>query len=254
MKAKNVAIEAALEAGTLLLNMSKETIRYKMKNEHDILADADLASELLIIGKIKRAFPKHEILSEEAGNRSTKSDFKWLVDPIDGTINYSRGIGEYCISIALANKGEISLGVIYKPSSDELYVAQRGEGAFCNGKRIHVSPEKKPVNMILATDNSSDIAGRVKNYEALAKASAGVRHVRTFGSGALHMALVASGKIDAYYKMGFHYWDYAAGAILVSEAGGKVTDLQGKPILEKSSSILASNNKAHGQILSLLKD
>jgi myo-inositol-1(or 4)-monophosphatase len=247
-----LAIEAAKEAGSMLIALSKQDIKYEMKNKYDIQAEADLESEKIIITKIKSHFPDHDILSEEMGKDVNKSNFLWIIDPIDGTINFSRHIEEYCISIALSKDGQLILGVIYQPALDKLYVAEQGKGACLNGEQLSVSSEKKLINSIVATDISSRVEMRKPTFAILQEFSGQVRHARVFGSGALHLARLAEGQLDVYYKPGFNYWDYAAGAILITETGGKVTDFEGKPLGENSKNIVASNKFLHSTALNII--
>ncbi|MBI2591399.1 MAG: inositol monophosphatase [Candidatus Brennerbacteria bacterium] len=254
MNIKNIAIEAIKESGDVLKQLFGGSIKkYEMKNKLDILAEADLKSERIIIDCIKKNFPNHSILSEEKGEENNSSEFRWIIDPVDGTINFSRGIEEFCISIAVEQNKQLILGLIYNPLSDKLYSAEKGKGAYLNDKKINVSLEKQVINTILATDNSSNVEARIKNYEILSKICAQVRHIRILGSGALHLARIASGEIDAYYKTKFNYWDYGAGVLLVKEAGGEITDFSGNPISESSKNIVVSNKIIHDQILTLLK-
>jgi myo-inositol-1(or 4)-monophosphatase len=245
MAYKQLAIEAAKQAGDLLLELSKQDIKYEMKNAHDIVADGDLQAEKIIIEKIKSQYPDHDILSEEAGKELKKSDFLWIVDPIDGTINFSRHIEEYCISIALSKNGQLILGVIYQPALDKLYVAEKGGGAYLNGEKLSVSSETKLVNSLVATDVSSRLEIRKITFDILKGICGLVRHIRVFGSGALHLARIGEGQLDFYYKPSFNYWDFAAGTIIIQEAGGQVTDFAGNPIQEDSKSIVASNGMLH---------
>lgn len=253
MTLKSVAIAAAKDAGRILLALSKKKIRYTLKNPHDILAEADLKAEQAIIRRIKASFPDHSILSEEKGEEDNHSDYLWIIDPLDGTINFSRQLDNYCISIAVARKGELLVGLIYEPIADKLYLAENGKGAFCNGKRIHASREEKMINMLLATDNSSTMDLRRKDYALLLAICERIRSARIFGTGALHLARLAEGHIDLYYKTKFNYWDYAAGTLLIQEAGGKVTDFDGMPITRESKNIVASNGKAHRDFLAMLR-
>lgn len=252
MDFKEVAIQAAKQAGKVALALSKGDIKYEMKKRLDILAEADLQSEKTIIELIAKNFPDHSILSEEAGENLGKSDYLWVVDPIDGTINFSRRIKEYCISIALDKGGETILGVVYEPYSDRLYVAEKGKGAFLNDQKMKASDETNPLNMLLATDNTSHSKLRIKNYQILVKVCNNFRHIRILGSGALHVARVATGSIDAYYHTHCHYWDYAAANLLLEESGGMVTDMAGNQFTKDSKDIFVSNGKAHNEILKLL--
>ena len=251
---KQVAIDAAKEAGKVLLELSQNAIQYQMKNSRDIQAEADLQSEKIIIEKIKNAFPSHSILSEEAGEETNQTEYLWVIDPLDGTINYARGIEEYCISIALSHNDQIVLGLVYHPKLDRLFVAEKGKGAFLNDRRLEVSEEGDLVNCLAATDNTSHLDYRRQNMRLLAKVADEVRHVRILGSGALHMARLAQGQLDFYFKMHYNHWDSAAGTLIVREAGGIVTDIKGKPLNRHSSSILAANAAVHKRALQLLQD
>ncbi|MCK4859384.1 MAG: inositol monophosphatase [Candidatus Omnitrophica bacterium] len=254
MDIKSVAITAVKKAGKILLELSKSNIRYEKKNKFDILAEGDLKSERIIIDLIKKSFPTHSILSEEKGEENNESEYFWIIDPVDGTINFSRKINEYCVSVAVEHEGELVLGVIYQPVLDRLYVAERGKGAFLNGKKLLVSNESKLINMLLSTDNTSSITGRAKNFGILARTCNKVRHIRVFGSSALHLAKIASGNLDIHFKSRFNYWDYAAGIMLVKEAGGKVTDFEGRDITKSSENVVVSNGKIHKEILDILND
>jgi myo-inositol-1(or 4)-monophosphatase len=249
----SVATDAAKEAGAVLRELFAErTKRFEMKNAHDIVAEADLKSEAIILGRIKDAFPDHAILSEEAGENGKESEYKWIVDPLDGTINFSRGITEFSVSIAVSRNDELVFGLVYEPVSDRIFVAEKGTGAMMNGERIRVSDERNLVNTLLATDNTSNIPNRIRNFRLLEQVCANVRHVRIFGSSALHLARIAAGEIDAYYKIDCNYWDNAAGILILREAGGMVTDMNGVDISLKSDTIVATNESVHEELLKLL--
>lgn len=249
---KQLAIEAAKEAGEILLSLSKQDIKYEMKNAHDILAEGDLKSEEIIIKKIKSAFPDHSIFSEEKGEESHNSEFLWIIDPVDGTINFSRHIEEYCISIALSKNDEVILGVVYQPALRKLFIAEKGQGAYLNEQKVTVSYESELINSLLATDNSSEQDTRKETFNILLKINTEVRHIRIMGSGAMHLVRIAEGQLDLYYKSRFNYWDYAAGLLILQEAGGKVTDFEGNPINRNSKNILASNSLLHNKALEII--
>lgn len=250
---KQLAVDAAREAGDLLVELSKQYIKFEMKNAHDILAEADLQSEKIIINKIKANYPNHGILSEEAGKNDMGSEFLWIIDPIDGTINFARHIEQFCISIALSKNGKLILGVIYQPALDKMYIAEKGGGAYLNGNKLAVSQEVNLIDTIIAADLTSKIEKRKPTFDILKVLGEQVRHVRIFGSSAIHLARIAEGQLDLYFKLGFHYWDYAAGILLIEEAGGEVTDFDGKPIKEGSNNILATNKLLHKKALTLMK-
>lgn len=250
---KNVAIEATKEAGEVLLELAETTIKYEMKNSRDIQAEADLRSEEIIIKKIKTAFPSHSIFAEESGEETNESEYLWAVDPLDGTINYSRGIEEFCISIALSQHGQTILAVVYQPVLQQLFVAEKGKGAYLNGQKLEVSSETKLVNCLAATDNTSHLEDRRKNFSLLTKVADEVRQIRVFGSAALHLIRVAQGQLDFYFKLRYNHWDYAAAALIVQEAGGIVTDVNGQPLTRDSTSILATSGAIYPQAMALLK-
>lgn len=249
---KRVAIDAAREAGQQALELSHKKIEYTMKGTYDILAEADLKSESLIVKKITDAFPTHSILSEENKDVENHSSHLWVIDPVDGTINYERKINEYCVSIALEIDGELVIGVIYQPVYDNLFVAVKGEGAYVNDYKLSVSSEDKLIDTLFATENSSKLDVRMGDFEILLKICQKIRGVRIFGSGALHLAALAQGHLDFYYKTKFNYWDVAAGIVLIREAGGKVTDFEGNEIKRSSPNIVCSNTILHSEVLTLL--
>jgi len=251
---KRVAIEAAKEAGALALGLSSQEIKFQDKGSYDILAEADTKSESLIVKKIRDNFPDHSILSEESGQNDITSSYMWVIDPVDGTINFERHINEYCVSIALEKDGVLVLGVIYQAVYDKLFVAIKGEGATLNEKPISVSKEINLLKTLFATENSSKMEIRESDFDLLYKIREKVRGVRIFGSGALHLASVAEGHLDFYFKTKFNYWDIAAGTVLIREAGGKVTDFDGNDLIRTSPNIVATNNVLHSQVLQLLAD
>jgi myo-inositol-1(or 4)-monophosphatase len=174
------------------------------------------------------------------------------VDPLDGTINFARGIEEYAVSIALCRDGQIILGVIYQPALNRLLVAEKGKGAFLNDQRLTLKGESELVNCLAVTDNTSNLEARRFNFEMLGKVAAAVRHVRIFGSASLHLARIAQSQFDFYFKSRFNYWDVAAGVLIVQEAGGVVTDMEGRQLTRESKTILVSNSEIHVKALKLL--
>lgn len=251
---RTIAVEAAKEAGDILLQLSKSPLKYKLKSARDIQAEADLKSESLIKAKIKDAFPKHKILAEESGEEGTDSEYLWVIDPLDGTINYARGIEEYAVSIALCKNDQPILGVIYQPVLGKLLVAEKGKGAYLNGDRLTIAGESELANCLAATDTTSSLEARRYNFEVLSRVAAAVRHVRIFGSTSLHLARIAQSQIDFYFKAHCNYWDVAAGIIIVEESGGKVTDMEGRLFTRESDTILVATNTVHPKALKLLAD
>jgi len=253
MELKQTALKAAKEAGQVLLELFKGERKYEMKTPHDILAEADLKSEKIIINQIRNDFPEHSILSEEEGEMTKSSDHKWIIDSLDGTINFEKGIEEFCISMAVDKDRETIFSLIYRPKLDKLYLAEKGKGAFLNEQRISVSEEEDFLNMLLALDNTSNIPNRKKQFSILTEVCGNFRHVRIFGSGSLQLARLAEGKIGVYYKLEPHYWDCAPGALLIKEAGGKISDFEGKEYKEESTTFLASNGKKHEELLEMFQ-
>lgn len=246
---KQVATTAAREAGQKLLKTFQSKINFSAKNAYDVLTEGDLFSEKIILNTIQKKFPDHQILSEEVGLVNDKHDFLWVIDPLDGSINFSRKIEDFCISIGLVYKNKRILGVIYHPFHDIIYVAEKGKGSYKNGKRIYVSKEKKLIDCLISTDWSSKMDSRKSNLKLLSSFCFDVKNVKILGSGALQLANIAEGKIDLYFLSSSHYWDHAAGAILIEEAGGKVSDFSGKKFDEYSENIMASNKTIHPQAL-----
>jgi len=255
MDIRTTAIEAAKKAGEVLLELSEKEIKYEMKNSHDILAEADVKSEQIILETISRDSPEHSIFAEEKGEVIKDSEYKWIIDPLDGTINFVRGIDEYCTSIAVEKNGETILGLINKPSTGELFIAEKGSGAFLNDKKLSVSNESDMVNMILSFSNTSYIEYRIKNFEVLSRVCDKVRNVRILGSGSLQLARMAAGQVDMYFKLlRTNYWDDAPGVLMVREAGGVVTDIDGNEYKRGATSLVASNGKRHQEFLDILNN
>ncbi|MFH0870006.1 MAG: inositol monophosphatase [archaeon] len=249
---KKVAIRAAKKAGRILLKLSKKKILFEKKGTFDVCAEADLECEKAIIDELRRHFPGHSILSEEKGLETKPSEYIWIIDPLDGTLNFINGIDEYCVSIALLKGDEIILGVILQPTGKKLYVAEKGKGATLNGKSIHVSEKTVLAEMIATTDNFAKESERIQGFEMVRKVAIKARTLRIFGSAALHLAKVAEGKIDFYFKGNFVKWDNAAGMIIVEEAGGRVTDWSGKKASMDSKNVIASNKSCHDEIIRII--
>ncbi len=247
------AISIAREAGALLKDRFKEKHKIDYKGEIDIVTEADRMSEEVLISKISRRFPDHSILSEEAAEIERASRYRWVIDPLDGTTNYAHGFPMFCVSIALEKDGQIITGVIYNPVSDELFVAGKGEGAFLDGCRISVSGTTQISESLLATGFPYDIRrdpnNNINYFSGMAlKAQA----IRRAGSAALDLAYTAAGRFDGFWELKLHPWDTAAGWLLVSEAGGVVTDISGGDYYIDSPSILASNGKIHDDMIRTL--
>jgi myo-inositol-1(or 4)-monophosphatase len=250
-----VAIESAKEAGRFLkLNLGKVKNIESKKEEINLVTEIDKGSEKKIIDFLKSRFPNHSILAEESGETNLGSDFKWIIDPLDGTTNYTHSFPVFCVSIALEFKGEVILGVVYDPNLDELFYAEKGKGAFLNGKRISVSKTDKLIKSMLATgfpynvkENPDNCIEHFVNFLMEAQA------IRRLGSAALDLVYVACGRLDGFWEVNLNPWDTAAGKIIVEEAGGKVTDFYGNDFNIYTKGIVASNGLIHEQMLEVIK-
>ena len=252
----HIAVDAAKEAGKFLKqNLGKVLdIQQKAGQEKNLVTEIDKRSEEIIIGIIKKHFPRHDILAEESGTtKNQKSDYKWVIDPLDGTTNFTHGFPVFCISIALEYKGEIILGVIYDPNFDELFTAEKGKGACLNGKKMRVSKIDSLNRSLLVTgfpynitENPNHAIEHFINF--LMKSQA----VRRMGSAAIDLAYVAAGRYEGFWETDLHPWDMAAGVLLVEEAGGKISDFTDKPFSIYEKEILATNGLVHTQMQDVL--
>ena len=250
-----VAVEAAREAGSFLKERFGTIDRYDLKtSHHDLVTEADRTAERIILERIGKAYPDHGILSEESPPRRTDAPYRWVIDPLDGTTNYAHGIPFFGVSIALEERGEVLVGVVYDPLRDELYAAIRGEGAERNGKPLAVSRIADLKGSLLATGFPLRPRLKERNLQILRAFLPRAQSVRRFGSAALCLAYVACGKLEAYWDLSLHRWDMAAGYLLVQEAGGACTDLQGGEVGPEGRELLASNGYIHEQLLDVMKE
>ena len=251
----DVAIQAAMEAGRLLRNSvgKVKSIETKKGNVRDLVSEIDRASEATIIGIIRQRYPDHGFLAEESGGSDHATEYKWVIDPLDGTINFLHGVPVFCVTIALEHRGEIIVGVTYDPNHDELFTAEKGSGAYINGKRLYVSQTGKLINSLLVTGFPYDIARNpdhaVERFVSFLMEGRGVRRL---GSAALDLAYIATGRFDGYWEVSLNPWDMAAGILLVHEAGGKVTDFSGGQASIYKRQIAASNGIIHDAMLQVL--
>ena len=240
--------ELAREAGALLMSyFGKVSIEYK--GEADLVTQADRASEKLIVERIRRQWPDHDLLGEEGSRTEQGSDYHWYIDPLDGTTNFAHGYPVFCVSLGLDFKGERIAGVIYDPSRDEMFAAAQGSGAQLNGRPIHVSKTARLAESLIATGFPSHKRHKNPNihfYHQLTLRSHGVRRA---GSAALDLCYVACGRYDAFWEFNLNSWDTAAGVLLVQEAGGTVSNFSGGPFSIDSREVLASNTLLHQELL-----
>jgi myo-inositol-1(or 4)-monophosphatase len=252
-KMLSVAQEAASEAGQMLLSHLRTDFQISKKGRINLVTEMDLKAEKIIIDRIRRDFPDHEILAEEGGGQTGSVPCKWIVDPLDGTTNYAHGYRFFCVSIAVEWEGELSLGVVYDPVTEESFVARKGEGATLNSQPIRVSREAQLVDSLLCTGFSYDETEIQKNLELFNRIIFHSRALRRDGSAALDLCYVACGRFDGFWELSLNSWDIAAGRLMVEEAGGCVTAFDGSPCTIYDPQLLASNGKIHADLVDLLK-
>lgn len=251
----NIAARAAREAGNTLLRYFNRMDAFKVteKQANDFVTEVDRASEQIIIDAIRKAYPGHAILAEESGQHAG-NDYLWIIDPLDGTTNYLHGFPQFSISIALQYRGELECAVVFDPLKDEMFTAHRGGGAYLNDYRLRVSEQKDLHGALLGTGIPYRDQKFVDAYfgmmKALIKNAAGVRRP---GSAALDFAWLAAGRIDGFWELGLASWDFAAGTLLVKEAGGIVTDLSGGSRHLETGNVIAGNMKMHKAMLQEIK-
>jgi myo-inositol-1(or 4)-monophosphatase len=240
----NIAIQAARNASKIILPYvdRMDMVQVSQKSTHDWVTQVDQESEQTIIGHIRKSYPNHAILAEESGQSNSKEDYCWIIDPLDGTRNFMHGIPHYAISIAVKHKERLEAGVIYDPIRQELFCAARGKGALLNERKIRVSQNKKFNTALIATGfpfkNREQLSSYLKTFEAVFTQCSGIRRA---GSAALDMAYVAAGRYDAYWEDNVSSWDIAAGALIVEEAGGTVTDCHDRKQYLESGSVICGN-------------
>ena len=252
----NFAIQTARDAGRILAEKLGRVVA-EHKGDIDLVTEADLAAERLIIERIGSHYPRHAILSEEAGevrvHGAEESEWKWIVDPLDGTTNYAHGYPVFCVSIGLEHAGEIVVGVVYDPTRDEVFAAERGEGATLNGRRARVSDIDELNRALVCTGFPYDVRERGDFARHFRNFILHAQGVRRDGSAALNLAYVACGRFDAFYEDGLRPWDVAAGALLVEEAGGRITRYDDSPLDIYSPPVIATNGLIHDAALAVLR-
>lgn len=252
----NFAIQTAREAGQILLDKYGRKINISKKGDINLVTEADLASEKLIIERIKSYHPRHAILAEESGETVViggDSKWKWIIDPLDGTTNFAHGYPCFCVTLALEHDGKIVIGVTYDPTRDELFAAEKGMGATMNGKKIRVSETENLSEALIVTGFPYNFKERKNFAHHLTQFLLNSRGVRRDGSAAIDMAYVACGRYDGFWEEGLNPWDVAAGLLLISEAGGRVSYYDDSPFSIYQPPILASNGLIHGEMVEVLK-
>jgi myo-inositol-1(or 4)-monophosphatase len=241
--------EIAREAGALLLSYFDQHVKIEYKGDADLVTVADRTSEKLIRERIRNLWPTHDILGEEQGLVDTGSDYRWYVDPLDGTTNFAHGFPVFCVSLALEYKGRRIAGVVYDPTRDEMFAAEQGTGAYLNQRRIHVSKATKLAESLVATGFPSHKRHKNPNIYFYHQITLRTHGVRRAGSAALDLCYVASGRLEGFWEFNLNPWDTAAGVLIVEEAGGRVTDFQGGPFHIDSRETVASNGLVHEAML-----
>lgn len=253
----NFAINTARDAGRVLSErFGRTTLQVTYKGDIDLVTEADLAAERLIIDRIQSHYPRHAVLAEESSagvvREASASEYRWIVDPLDGTTNYTHGYPCFCVSIALERAGEIVIGVVYDPTRDELFAAERGGGATLNARPIRVSAVDDLSRALLCTGFPYDVRERSEFARHFANFIYEAQAVRRDGSAALDLAYVAAGRFDGFWEEGLRAWDVAAGKILIEEAGGRVSHYDGAPFDVFTPPLLASNNLIHDAMMRVL--
>jgi len=252
----SIAVKAARNASAIINRASQDlgALTVRKKTINDYVSEVDHLAERAIIETLLDAYPTHSILAEESGQTNNDAENVWIIDPLDGTTNFLHGFPQYCISIALQQRGQITQAVIYDPNRNDLFTATKGRGAFLNDRRIRVSPRAKLQECIIGTGFPFRDYTHLETYLGMFKdmitKTSGLRRP---GSAALDLAYVAAGWFDGFWEIGLSKWDIAAGGLLVSEAGGLVGDFEGNETWLETGNIVAANPKVFAQMLQVLK-
>jgi len=259
-----MTMQPALQALQRLARQAGDILRAGYEGQHqvdykgviDMVTEVDYQSETFLLGEIQRLFPGHQIVSEEAGRLPGQDTDRWYVDPLDGTVNYAHGIPIFAVSIAYARAGVVKLGVVYDPLREELFSAERGQGAWCNGRRLQVSQVTELGRCLLVTGFPYDAwTTSQNNLEYFGRFTRMTQGVRRLGSAALDLCYVAAGRLDGYWELSLKPWDMAAGSLIAQEAGATVTDLEGQPpTFDPPCALLAAPPALHGKILEVMKN
>jgi myo-inositol-1(or 4)-monophosphatase len=251
----NIAVRAARQAGSVIMRSSHrlDTLVVAEKQTNDFVSDVDRNAERAIIDTIHKAYPGHAILAEETGTHG-QGDYQWIVDPLDGTTNYLHGFPQFAISIAMMYRGRLENAVIYDPMRDEMFTAARGAGALLNDRRLRVTEQKGLKGALLGTGipfrDQRYIDAYLGMLKALTRETAGIRRP---GSAALDFAYVAAGRLDGFWELGLSIWDFAAGALIVQEAGGMVSDIRGGGQHLESGNVIVGGPRLHRELVAAIR-
>lgn len=245
----SAAIEISKEAGELLAELSTQPLDISYKRRSDLVTVADRRSEALIVARLRERFPDYAIVAEEGGNHRASSDYCWYVDPLDGTTNYAHGFPMYCVTLGLAYRDEVIAGVVYDPTRNDLYAAERGAGAYLNNQRIHVSRTEKLAESLVATGFPPFATNHDLNIEFYFRFTGLSHGIRRAGSAALDLCCVAMGRFEGFWELKLNPWDKAAGTLMVTEAGGRVSDVRGGTFNLLGDDVFASNGLVHNEML-----
>ena len=248
------AREAALETGKMLKLGLNERSQVIFKGAIDLVTNFDIRAQEMIFNRLRESFPDHGFLAEEGLNQGQRQEFRWIIDPLDGTTNYAHGVPIFCVSVGLEFQGKIILGVVYDPMQDEFFHAIAGEGAFRNGKEIRVSSEPDLGRSLLATGFPYDVrVSPVNNAVHFDNFLIRAQAIRRCGSAALDLCYVACGRFDGFWELKLHPWDVAAGGLIAREAGGRVSDFDGRESSIYKPEVLGTNGLIHEQMMRVLQ-
>ena len=248
----DAAIEIAREAGQILL--AHRGVAFELKGAYDLVTAADRASEQFIVKQLRERFPNHGIVAEEGGRAELEAEMRWYVDPLDGTTNFAHGYPAWNVPLALARKREVNAGVVYDPLNRELFAAERGAGARLNGAPMRVSKARVLDDSLVATGFPSRKRHQNVNIHFYYQVAMTTHGVRRGGSAALDLAYTACGRLEAFWEFGLQPWDMAAGTLLVEEAGGKASGMQGEPLDVNGRYVVADNGLIHQELLELFRE
>ncbi|HJW02788.1 MAG TPA: inositol monophosphatase family protein [Azospira sp.] len=254
----NIAVKAARRAGQIINRASNdlEKLQIVTKQQSDYVTEVDRAAEAAIIETLREAYPNYGILAEESGlSGTTDAEFQWIIDPLDGTTNFIHGLPQYAISIALAQNGQVTQGVIYDPNRNELFTASKGRGAFLNDRRIRVSKRTRLGESLIGTGfpyrSFDHVDAYLGIFKELTQSTAGIRRP---GAASLDLAYVACGRLDGFWEFGLSPWDMAAGTLMIAEAGGLVSDLAGESTYLESGNVVAGTPKVFTSLLQVVQN